>query len=179
MSVTSLLQQKKKSDSSTSALQYFLFSFSPDIIGLYAFTCAGITVVGEEVTEWSFCLRDAAGTGSPLTANISEGSLHSAARIGSRLREACTDSSAELIGRGRFLAFWCVKSMMSVSSITTQTLRLADRTRWAFSNAPAKCGEAWKAAERTPGEERRRGCHTEQLLCNGWEKSKPPTTLAL
>lgn len=70
-----------------------------------AFTCAGITVFGDEVTEWSFCFRDAAGTGSPLTVNMSEVSLHSAARIGSRLREACTDSSTELIGRGRFLAF--------------------------------------------------------------------------
>lgn len=79
--------------------------FPATVSDFYAFTCAGITVVGEEVTEWSFCLSDAAGTGSPLTANISEGSLHSAARIGSRLREACTDSSTDWIGRGRFLAF--------------------------------------------------------------------------
>lgn len=99
-------------------LKYFLF--------FPHFTCAGITAVGEEVTEWSFCLRDAAGTGSPLTVNISEGSLHSAARIGSRLREACTDSSTELTGRGRFFAFWCVKSMISVSSIAAQTIRLRD-----------------------------------------------------
>lgn len=72
---------------------------------MLAFTCAGITEFGDEFTGWSFCLRDAAGTGSPLTAYMSEDSLHSAARIGSRLREACTDSSTELIGRGRFLAF--------------------------------------------------------------------------
>lgn len=69
------------------------------------FTCAGITVLGEEVTEWSFCLSDAAGTGSPRTANMSECSLHSAARIGSLLSEACIDSSTEVIGRARFLAF--------------------------------------------------------------------------
>lgn len=72
---------------------------------MFAFTCAGITEFGDEFSGWSFCLREAAGTGSPLTAYMSEDSLHSAARIGSRLREACTDSSAELIGRGRFLAF--------------------------------------------------------------------------
>lgn len=69
------------------------------------FTCAGITVLGEEVTEWSFCLSDAAGTGSPRTENMSEGSLHSTARIGSLLSEACIDSSTEVIGRARFLAF--------------------------------------------------------------------------
>lgn len=71
----------------------------------FFFTCAGITVLGEEVTEWSFCLSDAAGTGSPRTENMSEGSLHSTARIGSLLSEACIDSSTEVIGRARFLAF--------------------------------------------------------------------------
>lgn len=143
-------------------------------------------MVGDEVTEWSFCLRDAAGTGSPLTANMSEGSLHSAARIGSRLREACTDSSAELIGRGRFLAFWCVKSMMSVSSIILERLLRADGSRRRRRDAAGRvlvfCGreglEELRGAN-TGGEERRRGCHTEQLPRNGWEKSKPPTTLAL
>lgn len=91
-------------------------------------TCAGMTAVGEEFTEWSFCLRDAAGRGSPLTANISAGSLHSAARIGSRLRDACTDSSTELTGRGRFFAFWCVKSMISVSSIAA--IKRSDEVDW-------------------------------------------------
>lgn len=89
-------------------------------IGDWRVTCAGMTVVGEEASEWSFCLREAAGTGSPLTANIRAGSRHSVARIGSLFSGACTDSSAELIGRGRFFAFWCVRSMMSASSIKVQ-----------------------------------------------------------
>lgn len=118
-------------------------------------------------------MRDAAGTGSPLTAYMREDSLHSAARIGSRLRDACTDSSAELIGRGRFLAFWCVKSMMSVSSMTAPTLKVIGSTRAASLSVPplhagAKCGA---------GQERR-GCQTEQLPLEWLGEVKAPTTLA-
>lgn len=118
-------------------------------------------------------MRDAAGTGSPLTAYMREDSLHSAARIGSRLRDACTDSSAELIGRGRFLAFWCVKSMMSVSSMTAPTLKVIGSTRTASLSVPpqhagAKCGA---------GQERR-GCQAEQLPLEWLGEVKAPATLA-